>query len=1005
MNEVQNCFVKYVGQYVEALTRGKDEYFLSLCDIEEEFFEGLDLSELTNFRVVIINSRDYSAAVRLRNDTNANRIVLLSGEGVKQIDSLKDFNEYSVLCRDKIILWKCLEEVLGLNGKIGEAVRTFLDVVLDAGEVSFFDLLHYLLESIERRAARVYSSENGKKVQKGYRVTYSLSVKKLNRNLPLLGIWRSRDEDAVPGKGKIKRMIRTSRYTVLENRLTKAVMNHEGLTENQERVVTACLARGDVERILRELCYEDIEGLLKNVGRGQRKKTTEDASTAENLSVCSCEYLLLEQTEEELEEVERRLKTERIQEEESSILWGKYDSGEHDRVEIRKQFRQLEAAVKQMNLSPEKIVGLEKKLSDLEESFFDSWEGFWENTPVCLDGFCKATAGYTDAYLKFMAEFLVEDRNRYAVCGTKIVELLEGLFCQRTARGIRMPFYHPICVFYYSGIRLMYQQVLAEGRAGEMDGLKLRIQNAVIRKLEMNFPIEFLKVGGKMFALDHASLGCPNSRADGQDSEAGWRQWVEFPDMEKGAVYSVSDFRLVSRQITDYLISHPLLTQITVSLVDIGNLGGLVQLVDRIRYISRGGKCNIGRVDILILSAREEELKREMSQIWDAAGGGSQVRFRFSRQDYWDGRRYDIERIFRDSDLTVLADCSALYHDPRKVKAHRAYNIIRGNVEKMELNLQLEQYLLDGVSELPLMWDTLQHAAENREEGFFRWKSQELDNGLLSMINRQIAEEPEKSVVLLSSEDYVLSEIFRTDYVHAHRRKYNGKNMTLISFDHHNASQQLPEDGELKLSCSLKDFYHMALELNQIQKELHSELEDIRLDIRYEKGEFSCKCMAVGETAAELEEEWKDRCGEWVEWHMTEFPFQDNLMGKYFRELSMDHWREKTESLPAVLLAEKLAEPMTLKKEFTTLESMKEDYLTGREADCLEAVKIHEMIRFAVSGAVLDEQMMRQFEEQYEEEMLGRVLKCDDAHERTLLEKTRRERLDRIYGEQGITGR
>jgi len=1001
MNEVQSCFVKYVGKYVEALTCGKEEYFLSLCDIEEEFLEGLDVSEFTGFRAAIVDHGDYSEAVRLRNDTEADRIVLLSGEGVKQIDSLKDFNEYSVLCRDRKILWSCLEDVLNLKGKINEATRTFLEVILDTGEVSFFDLLNYLLQSIARK--RMFTKKkNGTETQECH-VLYTLPVKNLNRNLPLLGIWRSRDDEPVPGKGKIKRMIRTSRYTVLESRLTRAVMNHEGLTEAQERMVTACLARGDVKKILRELCYEDVEDLLKNAGRGRGKKQTEDTSASENLYVCSYEYLLLEQAQEEIRETEERLLTEKKQEEEAPVMWGKYDRSAHDTEKIREQFRQLTAAVGQMNLPRERISALESMLNELEALFFGAWDALWENTPVCLDGFCRAAEGYTDLYLKLMARFLVEDRNRYAVCGTEIIELLEGLFCHRTARGIKMPFYHPVCVFYYSGIRRMYQQVLAEEGKGEADSLKLRIRNAVIRKLGMNFPVEFLRAGGRIFALDYASVGCQSSRADGQADEAGWREWVEFPDAEEGAVYSVTDFRLVSRQITDYLISHPLLTRITVSLVDIGNLGGLVQLVDRIRHISQGGQCNIGRVDILILSAREEELKREMAQIWDAAGGGEKVRFRFSRRDYWDGRRYDMERIFRDSDLTIIADCSALYHEPRQVREHRAYNTIRGRVEKMELRSQLEQYLLDGVSELPLMWDTLQHAAENREEGFFRWKSQELDNGLLGLINRQIEEEPEKSILLLSSEDHVLSEIFRTDYMHAHRRKYNGKNMTLVSFDHHNASRQLSEDGELRLYCSLKDFYHMALELNQIQRELHQELEDIRLEIRYEKGCFYCKCVAVGETAAELTEEWKDRCGEWVAWHMQEFPFRDNLMGQYFRELSMDHWREKTESLPAVLLAEKLAEPVTLRMEYDTLEHTKEDYLTGREADCLEAVKIHEMILFAVSRAVLDEQTQRRFEEQFEREMLGRVLHCDEINGYTLLEKGKRERLDRIYKSQKVT--
>ena len=49
MSKWQEEFVKYVDCYVRLLTEGKEEFFLSLCDVEEELLEGLDTSGLTEY--------------------------------------------------------------------------------------------------------------------------------------------------------------------------------------------------------------------------------------------------------------------------------------------------------------------------------------------------------------------------------------------------------------------------------------------------------------------------------------------------------------------------------------------------------------------------------------------------------------------------------------------------------------------------------------------------------------------------------------------------------------------------------------------------------------------------------------------------------------------------------------------------------------------------------------------------------------------------------------------
>ena len=174
MNELQTCFVQYIEQYIRILTKGKSEFFLSLCDIEEELLEELDISELDGYEVVVVGKNDYSEAVRLRNNIHIQKIVLLSGEGVKHIDSLKDFNEYSVLSENRTIIWECLEKVFNVH--LSKELKGFLTAIFDQGEISLWELLQYLSKSM---------GKNG------------ISPKGLNENLPMLGIWKSKEKTDV----------------------------------------------------------------------------------------------------------------------------------------------------------------------------------------------------------------------------------------------------------------------------------------------------------------------------------------------------------------------------------------------------------------------------------------------------------------------------------------------------------------------------------------------------------------------------------------------------------------------------------------------------------------------------------------------------------------------------------------------------------------------------------------------------------------------------------------
>lgn len=992
MNEEQSYFVEYLKEYIKLLTGDREEFFLSLCDVEEELLKDLDVSSMTGYQVVKVDNRDYSKAVRLRNDVKVKRIVLLSGEGVKQIDSLKDFNEYSVLSRDRKLIWQCLEAIFHV--RLEKEVKVFLEAILAQSEISLWELLKYLYESGMSRGR--------------------ILPRRLNRNLPMLGIWKS-NSTKILTKGKVKRMIRLSKYSIIENRLNKAIMDNKINDPKTEKMITNSLAQGSVQKILGEMYFEEkVEKLLKNPPKNIRGE--EDAggsaeeAASENSDWFSYEYLLRECPWDSVENVEKQWLEEKQAEQRSEKQdeegsgepdWNRYRPLADSIGEFQAPFKQLYAKMQNLNITQDKIGEMTALLEALQKEFEDAWEAVTEATPACLNTFCEAAKGYTQKYLELLAYLMTEEKVRYAMAKEDIIPMLQTLFCKVDEEKVQMPFYHPVCVSYYMGIREMYRYVV--GQAADVDLAQQYVLEALVNKLGMQFPIDFMEAEGCKYALDYTTVWKSDEQSDVKSGT------VVFRNIEEGVVYSVLDFRIIQKQILDYIEKHRFLTEINIALVDISALGGLLQLIDRIRQISDGEYCNIGRVTFLILSAKEEELKNELSQMWDLIGTDNIVRFRFGRGSYCGRDRegnlqYDLEQIVREADMTVIADGSVLYHTPRMVAQQGSGNMIRNRLEKISLTQQTDRYFKQGKSDIPVLWDTLQHIAGSREDGLWRWKSKEINNGILTFINQTVSQDSDKTIVALSSNEHILSEIFKTGYMQAHRRKYNGKSITIISFAGGNRIHQLPLEGSVKIVYSLKDFYNTALEIEHLPREILPEAVDIYLEFDYEE-QFRCQCRVYEEDAEEKEREaesgkktgtdWKTDCGNFIKWQMGSFLEEDNILCDYFRELLLNQWYEGTKSVPAVLMVEKLCKgnQIALSYEKKDSESLKEE--KGEpDKDCMEAVKIHELIQFAGGREVIDEYTLGQFRERFETDMPERILDCD--REQNLLEEREQKRLFEI---------
>lgn len=965
MSDLQKYYIEYIRRYIELLTKGREEFFLSLCDIEEEILLETDSEAFSGYHVVIIDRKDYSEAVRLRNDTNVSRIVLLSGEGVRQIDSLKDFNEYSVLPEGREKIWNCLERVFRVE--LEPKVRVFLGAIMEQNEISLGELIRYIQKSLDR----------GKIVPV-----------KLNRNLPMLGIWKSDDREIL-GKGKIKKLIRASKYSVVESRLTKAVTDRKIDDQKKVRTIKNGLAKGDMQKILETFYYKDVEQYLKSVPREKPLGMQEESAAEESVFYsCSYEYKLRENVEEDINKIERRWLKERQDEEaETDIDWNRYLIGEEEAKYCGKQWEELIKKVADANLSLEKRRNIRTWLDTFYGLFKEAWPDIQNITPVCLDSFCGAVYEYAQEYFALLSRLMFDESLRGNGTGAlkEIIEDILLLFCEKKEEKISMPFYHPMSVFYYMELWEVYEDILNRPEEEETAFWKRQFWLGLAEKVRMQFPVEFLTKGNNRYVLDNTTVG---------------KSKLVFTNAKHGAVYSVLDFRVVQKQILKYILRHPYMTEITICLLDISELTGLVQLIDRIHRYAETDLINIGRLDFLIISEKEEELKQSLSGMWEAVGMDAMVRFRFSRQDYLSDSGYDLECMIEESDLLIMGDNAMLYSSPQLVQSRADNNSSRNRLKEFDLSEQSGRYYICGNSDMGVMWGTLQKMAADGQEGFYQWRSRKLEDSMLTYINRKVSENPQKTIVVLSSNEHILSEIFRTEYIHAYRKKYNGKSISLIEFDQRNKNGSMLAEGKPEIRCSLMELYSDSVG-EEVVEEVFPGITDIELRISYKNGGVNCKCLINGEEEEELGYDWQKRCLSWLSWQMGELLKERNILTDYFRALWLDHLQEGAKNLPSVLLAEKLCRENAVEFSFGRKRANYPAYSEHKEPDdCIEAMKLHELLCFLNGKAVIDERTIKEFMERYEPEILEKLLHCSAAE---LLDKKERSHMQKL--QEGIRGK
>lgn len=955
------AFEKYIKKYIELLTAGKEEFFLSICDMDDELLESLDADNFSDFCAIILRDNDYSEAVKARNNNEIHRIVLLSGEGIKQYDSLKDFNEYSAMGEDENILWECLETALDIS--LDPKAEAFLGTVLEEGKITFGDFFKYLFESV---------SEQGK-----------LDAGRANKNLPMLGIWGCRNKEFLP-KMQIRRMIQKSRDSVIEQKLRRALLNSEN--KKEKTIIAKYLSNDDIAGLLEKISFEEVESYLKggtkdNVSFDLREETSEEEWEYSN----SYEYMISERIKKEIEEIEKEWIDDR--DNKKLLTWLDWEEYEVKNVAIEQQIIELRQSVEELNMPKTKIKQFQDKINAFYSLFVAVYPQVQRYTPICLHNFCTITKKYTQAYFDILAFAMADDTVRRSLLNAEIVSRLQLLLCTYDDQKIKMPYYHPVAVLHYQALEKMYLYVIQEmEEESRIASTKHMILMALLKKLGMQFPVEYMKHNESLYAIDYATV---------------WEKgYTEFLNTDEEMAYSALDFRIVEKQIVEYMEKHPIHTEIKIALMEISSLNGLSRVVDRIRQMSESEECNIGKVDFLILSSKEENLKKQLSQMWDTIGKDDIVHFRFAREDYCEKGKYNVNKIIGDTDLTIIADCTALYYAPQPIKLRTGVNALRNRLVSVNIEAQVAEYVKYGCSDIEILWDTLQYVESSREDGFWYWKSTEINSKVLTCINQAVARNEQKTVVALSSNDMILSDIYATHYIQAHRQKYNGKSITIINFSNGNSQKELPVKGKAEISYSLNEFYDMSLDIPDVSSTLQEDVRDIQMKLYMEAGKFYSTCILFTDDAegkCKLELELEDKCREWLTWQIE--AKMDNILGHYYNDLWINQWSEGVRSITAALMVRRLYDGAEIedhyeKDKYAEKEAAKKAFSPPDDADCMEAVKIQEVLQFVDEKPAIDAKTAQEFCDKYGKGMLKRIVKSASGSQ--ILEAKLHEKLEEL---------
>ncbi len=948
-------FEKYLKEYIELLTGGRDSFFIAIVDVEQELAEQLRKNEdfRADYSLVWFERRDYAEAVRVRNDKNIQKIVLLSSDSVKMIDSLKDFVEYPVIPENKEILWQCLETAF--EQKLDSDCCKILEEVMAHKQVSIVDLLKYLQDSTD---------ENDR-----------INVRDMGMKLYYFDIWTVRNLKKPVSKLYIRKAVRNSEPLLVEKKLMDGIS--EGklyLGKTRQPQMVRWLSKNNFHDIFRSVSYDKVEKLF--TGSIKINKENVPEKVEEQTYEHSYKYALQEELEADTEGLE-----EQLREAQEEMLMDSVQMYSYPESNVFEScFLQLEDKLQSMNFPAEKKMDLLQELRLMQEKFHEAIQGGRKYTPAYLWHYARSQKNFADHYFRFLGKCVADEGIAEICVGAGFLNAVQNIFCIKKDNELHMPFYHPLAGFYYQLLTAHYEQMKKDFVPCEDDFISGAVQ-ALMDKEQMNFPIQYMLYEDELYQLDYTSL-------------RKWGHEIVFTKMNAHVAGSWVDIRLLNEDLMDYIEREKFLPEIRVTIVDINDIKEVMFLVEKLRRIAESRRSMVNKVILNIVSSKEEELKEQLQERMEIDLDYPQVLFRFTRELYLVGETYDLPRMIKDSDLMFLADSNVLYQKPRLTAWKGDANWLRIRFGEMTLEKMLECYLADECRELEILWDSIHHIEQEESVKMVCWNTQELKQVLLSDIRQFVQENPALTIVIMSSNQQLLQHMYYIEGFQVRKSVMSGKEMLMVNFHAGSSRKWLKAGGEAGVTIALKPFLEELLGVQEMRSILYDdedEGEEPCLTIRYVNGRFIFKCELCG--VREDMNHNEDREKHYIQLAVDILRLSSK--SRLFAEKWIAMLYEHVDNYQTALMIDYMRRHPFSKVQWQ-YEEKESAFMEKTLPDSVDVLAFQGMLDFIRQQHVtIDEYAVNKFNALYRKEMLADCLKADECL--GFLEKTTKQKMKELY--------
>lgn len=944
-------FLDYLKVYIAELTKSQDTFFLAITDIDSELFNDINLEEFKEYHVVIVNRQEYANAVKLRNNKYIKKIVILSTDSIKSIDSLKDFVEYPIIPQEKSVFWIIIEKIFNLI-EVETSQKNFIGCLLDNLKIDIKKLLEYLSDCISK---------------------YKLINKNLTNKLTILELWKSNNE-----KLKIqtlKNIIRYSDPEIIEERLSKAIL--QGKLEKQRESISSYLSSDKIKDLLKKFYFEDIESYLK-VKSNKRKNIKKEIILEEHTYDYSYEKLF-EEGRKDIENFEKEI----IDNEE---LYGLFqdviDKFVISEEEILRSIEEIQSIIDNVKMFSF-LENQKQILLDLLEQFKEQFNKAMGKkakseidkeiplTPVLLYQYCFVQKEVVILYFKILSMLMTNTVMINVYNSTNLIESIQNIFCKTKEEKLIMPFYHPMISLYFMYKERIFQQVLQYYKKEKLENIE-EILYKLIEKENFQFPIRFLYSNGELYQLDHSSL-----------SEI---QEIKFYNQKNRITNSIVNFKLLNRLIENYIRKTPLLCEINITIIDLDDLDGILLLHRKLKnlLIKEKDSYAIYKIIINIISKKEEELKKQLLNLYNIGIDEPSIYFKFTSNRYIKNDELDLTNIIKESDILFFADTNMIYSREKLMKYEKNPNLIIREISNFNLENQIT-YLLNGEKQIELLWDTLHKISVDGELILSLWNNQELHTDRLNTIRKKVEKKEKElfsAIIITTNRNLLKYHKLDEKYYEINKYKFSGKETMIINFSQDIQKNFIQDNNISSIEFSFSSFLEEFLEEEELGSMMRENDEEktIKLEINYDKQNFQFICTLNKTEEDDNKEERKNYYSTLLE-DILNFAFcKGNILAKRFHNILINQLYEKASNYRIALIIyylDRVGIGQINKEQIIYKEEQGEFENKIHAEDCTKIINFQDMIEFFETLKCVDESAITQFQTYYKKSMLEQVIKAN----------------------------